>query len=695
MLRTRAMLERLALPLTLAEHVSLVDLDFGGDAPASGSLVVSFLGRSVRLRASEPGTDGCGRRRLVFAGDMADPLVDLGSLGSFRLTRLQVAVAFELEGAALAARPSFEIAGRGRLELHGLGALGADPFAFEGDLVAFPAGATDDTQVRLDFEETTVSLSVARGISLSLSLRRLYFVEDDSGPGFELTGRLGVLGLSPVLGAALADEVIPVEVAVRGDGLHITAGSVLRPLRIPLPSVERLGGGAPLDVGAVILSARGLEVTVGRELAFCVDVEIGLPSSLHAILHPGFMVRVTGGARDVELRLLTSPAKALTLTRRAGGPSDAHLRLGAHGDVFFVLPSLRVDWAARSLVAEGRFRYSDLRIPLAPVLSLLRAGGMGSLADRLPASLVLSPLGLTGAVALIGRLIEDALGKGALGAQVREEVSRLMERVDRLPRRFRESFLEIELPEELEFRLDVAADLTTRVVVSPPGGEPLEVLVPVLGPGGPELLGVALHRLALGQLLGGQVLSVEVDAEIDRFDLARIASAMSLSTTGALPPPHAMEQRLLCRDVTAILMYSAGVPALIPLFFREIGLVHRGMDGLVADVRFRLPAPRLDLSSAVRAIVAERLDVDGLLAAIPESFGEREIDLHFRSSYHEGDGTHIRARVLGVTSDGLRLQATIPDPAGGAPAGVQLDLRWSDLVGSAAGLARRAVSRRA
>src|SRR5262249_24621551 len=154
-------------------------------------------------------------------------------------------------------------------------------------------------------------------------------------------------------------------------------------------------------------------------------------------------------------------------------------------------------------------------------------------------------------------------------------------------------------------------------------GEPVKLLIPSAGPSGPELLGISLHRLGIGQMLGGQLMTLEVDAEIDRSPLLPVALAMTLSGSGAFTAPDELEQRILCRELYSIVVFPGGAPLLIPLFFEQIGLKYSGIDGLKADVRWSLPAPRIDLPGALRAIAGARALLAGggaraAVSALPE-----------------------------------------------------------------------------
>jgi hypothetical protein len=97
------------------------------------------------------------------------------------------------------------------------------------------------------------------------------------------------------------------------------------------------------------------------------------------------------------------------------------------------------------------------------------------------------------------------------------------------PGRFNE-YLDFRMPTDLAFAIEVRGsgglklDVTTR---TNDGAPPrlLKLLLPFMDPttGIPELLGVELISLSLGEILGGVLFLHEVDGTCDRFDLIALA----------------------------------------------------------------------------------------------------------------------------------------------------------------------------
>ena len=647
------------------------------------------------------------------------------------------------------------------------------------------------------------------GIELTVAPRHVYLIPGETrGLELDMPATIALHGLPSSIQGALGSNA-SAEVTLSESGIKIIARSVFAPIGVPLPAIkiEIPGGGAPIELGHLILSANNLTLSVDREVALSVDLGLGLPPELNRIFgpplgevfdtykpeqpEPNLVARVTARANDIDIRLLASPLKAIKLTRRPDGSLASDVKLGPYGEISFTMPVFRFDWATKNLVAEGRFSHRNLRLPLAPVIELLKAGGLHEMAEKLPSSIPIAPVNLGGAG--LAQLLTEALGPGVVEAFGVDELSKILERSAHLPSRLREALVSIEAPGDLAYRIALSPDLSARVLIAaapPPHSRenlditareqqtPLKLLVPILGPHGPEILRLTLYSLAIGELLAGQIVTLEIDAEIDRFELAPLALAAAL--TDLLPSPAELALRIGCRDLFSILVFPGGNPLPIPLFFKEISLLSRSLDGLLIESRWELPAPSLPhlartaatlkhllllppdaapaaidlgirltvgpnfvrlpdylggqilgsqnkgpvidaLPAVVRALAALRtLDLNGLLASIPDDLGVREVDIELGSAYRRarwllstaasgprdlpalsrrireglavipgGTGARVHARLLDVSSKGLRLAAALPDA--GPDRVIDIEIRFADLLGSLASLARLGV----
>jgi hypothetical protein len=590
----------------------------------------------------------------------------------------------------------------------------------------------------------------------------------------DMPATIALHGLPSSIQGALGSKA-SAEVTLSESGLKLIARSVFSPIGVPLPAIKLPGGGAPIELGNLLLSANNLTLSVGRKVAFSVDLGLGLPPELNRIFNdnfriggigepvgeifatysperpePNLVARVTAQANDIEVRLLASPLKAIKLTRRPDGSLASDVKLGPYGEISFTVPVFRLNWARKSLVAEGRFSHKNLRLPLAPVIELLKVGGLHELAEKLPSSIPISPVHVEGAASGLAHLLKEALGPSVFQAFGVDELTRILERAEHLPSRLREALASIEAPSDFAYRIEISPDLSARVFIAaaPPSREnhdipardqqtPLKLLVPILGPHGPEILRLTLYSLAIGELLAGQIVTLEIDAEIDRFELAPLALAVALSGTDLLPPPTDLALRIGCRDLFSIVVFPGGNPLPIPLFFKEISLVSRSLDGLLIESRWELPAPSLPrlarAASSLKALLllppdaapaaidlpdGIRLTVGPNFVRLPDDLGAREIDIELGSAYRrarwllsaagsrdlttlsrrirEGlaaipaeSDARVRARVTHVSTKGLRLAATIADA--GADRAINIEIQFADLLGSIASLVRLGV----
>lgn len=801
-------------PIEIAGGLSIVEHDMTarpnaqGQTEITGSLVVQLWGRKLTLQSVASG---------VFEVSTATQIVSFGALGSFVLTRLRLNLQTAPEGTT-----SFAVAGHGQLEMRGLAGLGAKSWVVDGDLHAVSSAATGDTYLRLDAQPSPVSLAFAGGVVVSLAPERLFFYAHDSGTvDLEMRVKCGLSGLPDFLQGPLGGDPISAEIRFSEQGLLLFVPSLYEHKRIVLPQLDALGHLPAVDLGEAGISASKLRIELGSELRCSVDVTVHVPHVFNAFAESSFSFRVDANGTDVELRLLSSPLRIVQVEQVPRGPLQANIDLGRYGAVSFCMPVMRIDWAQQRLVAEGTFSYRDLRIPLAPVISLLKmAGVQPGLVDRLPESIVLQRFGLTGLAAVLTDLLGQAHSHNVVAEKAREHLTTLVERLDLLPKQLTDSYLHLEIPAELSFRVEVSADLSASLHLSPPPSiklegvpqerevSPIRLLVPVLGPKGPELLGLSLYHLAVHQTQLGQLCTVEIDADMHRFELLSMALSMTLAKEGLFSPPDQLEEHLACRNMLALLVFPGGAPVLLPLFVDKLSVSHVGLDGLGFGATWSFPAPlgnspsllkllggmgdlekvgpgtighvlpphvrfvlgagpfwlrlpnylggkRVEARAATYELATpeawanfvfalRKLDVDGLLETLAHSQDGRTIELDLGPSFRKasrlwaavaepalfvsammhgdasseaatpprkegmadklrmlkgrladglsalgGDNQEIRvhARLVRVNSTGIELAITLPNQTGGAATERRVHLRWSNFLGSAAGLA--------
>lgn len=431
-----------------------------------------------------------------------------------------------------------------------------------------------------------------------------------------MTSGIFLSGLPSALAQLLPGETLA-EINIGEEGLQIGARYLFEPVELALPPIEPLFGGPPTEMGSIVVSAEHLRLHLNRELALSVELGLGLPESINKLAPspwfetlspshraPNLRLRLSVRGSDAELQLLDSPLKMLKLTPQRGSVPNAVLHLGRYGDIQFTLPVFRFDFVSKTLRAEGVFEYKDLCIPLSPIHALLRAAGKAELAQQLPEMLSVQPLDFGGIMRLVAGIIQSAIAKGPVGDKVRELLEDLFKNAEHMPERLRASFLNISPPRELGYQLSFGLDFSAHLslFVSPAAPAPFRILLPLMGHRGPELIGITLYRLALGEILGGQLATLELDAEFERFEFLPIALSAGLSACGLFPPTSALEQRIVCRDLFAVMGNPGGIPIVMPLFFKHLGFCYTGLDGLSAEICLRFPRPELEFFTLARAL---------------------------------------------------------------------------------------------
>ncbi len=574
-------------PIQIADGLILLDYDI--DENMLGWLLVSLWGRKLELHSTRAG---------VFEGHISTALVDLGPRGAFFLEHVSIVI----QRRPLPDETAIEITGRGRLELRGLATCDSNPLVVQGNLRLVHAEGTGEKYVRLDLLPARISLPIVGGVIFSFVPERLFFIVDDAGTlDIEMRAQCSIAGLPPFVHDALGNDVIPVDVRVTPDGLSLHAATVHDRLRLIWPALPAIGSLPEFHPGEFVAAIRHLHIDVGEQIVGRVDVIVQVPHVFHDFAEPQFSVRILADADGVQVRLLSSPLRALRVRPRAGESLDAHVDLGRYGTLSFALPVLRLEASTGNLVAEGRFAYEDLRIPLGPVITFLGQAGRQRIAERLPESIAVQPFGWTNILDALTNLFRLALGDGAIAEKAYEELNSLVEKMDRLPKPLRENFLRLEPPTELAYRLELTADLGARIHLSPAASptksKPLRLLVPLLGPSGPELIGVSLHQLALCPMRAGQWFTVELDADVQRFELLPIALAMTLAKEGMFAAPDELHTQVSLRKMVAVLSFFGGTPLLVPVFFDEIHVQHEGLDGLGLAGRWSFPRPHIDATA--------------------------------------------------------------------------------------------------
>ncbi|MBL8437443.1 MAG: hypothetical protein JNM61_04515 [Zoogloeaceae bacterium] len=433
------------------------------------------------------------------------------------------------------------------------------------------------------------------------------------------------------------------------------------------------GAAGRWSLGRPTLTLTRIALEVGQYPELAADLHVGLPYALNTVfgkrpdgranvefLNDAFDLRLVLG-RQLLLRLRppSSPFKALRLRVREDGTAWSDWDLGDYGRFAFQVPEFAFA-AGRWRAAGGVEIQRDPRLPLRPLKWVLaRAGVPAAALDLVPDSLPLRGVDLTSPN--LHQQVRQLLGPEVLG-RLSPTLSEMLEKVlgallaamDRLPTRMRD-YLNLTPPRFLQFEIEVdGTGGGTRFALRTDSEEALRLIVPSMAPL-PELVGISLRKLAIGQKLGGGLFLAEVDGHIDRFDL------ISLTAVLAGVPGRDLSNRFFLEDTHLVI--PAATPLPVPLFYRHLGWEYRDLLGLRLDAHWHFPYP----DPGPAAYLA-------LLGDLMAFFSEPDYLLH----------THPQPAGLPLDLTIGRNTLSLPAFLGGATLGLQDPLPEFDVYGSLA-----------
>ena len=401
--------------------------------------------------------------------------------------------------------------------------------------------------------------------------------------------------------------------------------------------------GARLSLGTPELEIREIELRIGEEMLLSAALHVSPPHEFNYVfgkdesgkpamefLNASFDLQLTL-SRALRLVVLSSPFKPLRLRldEETGKTwSDWDIENFAQ----FSLQTPEFSYQQGGWQASGGFEGLDeIKITLAPIKFLLDRAGLGVASAALPDAIPLRGLDLRSpdVFADIERLLGVTLGDGK-GVHIFKEASEAIQKgLDAMPERLR-TYLDLTIPESFFFDIEVRTTGGTSISISTEDDEPLNMLLPLLSPM-PQLVGFSIYKLSLGQMLGGSLLSIEVDGYIDRFDLPTLIAAPLMKEAG-----QDLTERYILRDTLAIA--PTAVPMPIPFFFGELGLDLQAFTGIAMQAHWKYPKPTpsifgfVDLFSQVFSfftekefLLHEQAPPDGL--ALSLTIGENYIGL--------------------------------------------------------------------
>ena len=268
-----------------------------------------------------------------------------------------------------------------------------------------------------------------------------------------------------------------------------------------------------------------------------------------------------------------------------------------------------------SLEADGSFKASggfdikkDIQFPLTPLKFLLEQIKLGEVAEILPNGIPIKGIKFyseeegfeCGAFFDLFMLDGDRV---PLPSWLREGFDTVDDIMNHLPKELLK-YGNIEIPKHLHFNIDFSANgsLNFQLSVKDPASEdeavPLKFLLPLF----PNLIGIELYSISLGELFGGALLRFDVDVEIDTFDLPSLLASLLISyddlpkeIKAKLPDPRCFQNTFRAKNLLVVIIYQAGIPIPIPLFYDELGVIYKGLNGIELESSFSFPKPQIDI----------------------------------------------------------------------------------------------------
>ena len=630
-------------PLKVADELVFkqFDLDFklrnSQDWLLSGAVTTELFGQSFILAASYAQTEETKTLCLKTTKTTSKALVSITGVGGLNASELAMSLS------KTADRYAWQVSASGQVWVDNV-------FDFGGTLSL----SHDDTTTSLSFLPTlaTVNLPLAvssyqgRQASMDLGVGPISIVRTagvgsaDADWAFAAETTLALKGL-PAEIQKLLPEKMTAQFKADTDAVSLSVDRVLEPIALPIPDIE-IDSNTRISLGTAALDASNLSIRFDSS-AVELSAELGL--GLPAELNKAFGVKADGspamnlfrvynaadpnnsivkiklsvGTEGIKLTPASSPIEAIKFLEESG-TMWCNCNFGEFGEIRFQVPSFSLDATTGSFTAKGGFEtVRPLQLPLTPFKTLLTATDMKDVANALPDSLPLQAISILDEqnnfnVRELNTLFEQTTG-AALPPVVKESFTTIANRADQLPDQFKH-YLNIEIPTSFRFDIAVTPDGSARIDVGVKEGDPpLKFLYVVTSPAfDPVFIGAELRSFSFGEILGGSLFLMEVDARIDQFDIFTLAASLLLPQGDVLPLPASrdLHRRLIIDKLFMLIVYQTAVPIPIPLFFDELGVEYLGFEGVGLQSHVSFPQPKINL-----------MDLGEMLAKIKPFFADR------------------------------------------------------------------------
>lgn len=617
-------------PIAIATDFSLssFSLDFelsGSDWRVQGDVAAVIFDESISLSAQYAQQEGVRTLMLSSSAPGLRDLIQLEGVGSFGVTGLTMAYSRPIAVPGEPAEPAeWSLSASGRMMVE-------EVFDFEGTLTL--ARTATETSLVFMPEAATVTLPLPPSdrATMAMAFGEISFVRRNPvGVArsiwiFEAAVGLTFDGWHPDVQARLP-EAINATFRATNDSVRVTADRVLAPFDFNIPDIE-IDDDLSISLGAARIDVTDLAVILGQSIELSARIGVGLPADLNNLfgvndgqpalelfntfdpanptdttIETELSISVSGGIRVIPR---SSILKAIEVTEE-NGITFWDLDLGEFGAVKFQVPVFGYNAATSSFQTSGGFEVvRPLSIPLTPAKLLLEAVGLGAIANGIPDGIPMEPIKIlddegnfhTEALVALLEQVTDGEFPDGLG----DVLNVIGDQLERLPASFRE-YLNVEIPDSFSFELAVTPTGEIRLDAHVNEGDPpVRLLYPSFTPVPlplPALNGVELRSLSFGTLTGGSLFLLQVDADLDQFDLLTLGGSLLIPDIDALPLPDTrdLRRRLELHNLFMIVVYQTGIPIPIPLFYDKLGLDYLGLEGLNLETNIQFPQPSLNLA---------------------------------------------------------------------------------------------------
>lgn len=605
------------------------NLDGNQDWSLSGGVTTALFENELELAAEYRQIEG--KKSLTLATIVATPteLVSLAGVADLNASRLTIAMAKQTVDEQTLY--TWDVSASGRVKVEGV-------FDFGGNLTLYQKA---DKTAGLNFLPTsaTVSLPLAvppqngRQASINLevgpiSIIRKVGTDNQSADWFfESSVALAFKDLPKGIQNLLPDR-IRTQFKADKEAVSLTVDRVMETIALPIPDIE-IDRNTRIPLGTAALDASNLSILFSTNVELSAELGLVLPADLNKVFgvkedgNPAMdffkvykaddrnntlvRLRLSVGTEGVKINPLSSPIEAIRL-REENGTAWCDCNFGEFGQMKFQVPEFSLDTTTSSFTAKGGFETVEpLKLPLTPFKTLLTATDLKDVADSLPNSLPLKAISILDAQNnfKVNELINLFQGMGiTIPPEVNQILATIADKADQLPDRFKH-YLNIEIPDSFLFDIAITPDGGARINVGVKEGDPPVKLLTV-GMNGPVpvLTGIELRSFSFGEVLGGTLFLMEVDARFDQFDLATLASSLLLPQDGSLSLPASRElhRRLIVDKLFMIIVYQTGVPIPVPLFFDRLGIEYLSLTGVALQSNASLPMPKINLMDIGRSL---------------------------------------------------------------------------------------------